>query len=268
LLDAWTADYPDSAEPYFRRGNVCYGQMDWQGAVSAYQKCLQLDPARTKTRLLLAQCFLNMNDPALAEPQFRLVLRELPDNLAAGLSLGVCLMNLSRIDEARAAFQHVVELAPRGFEARQRLGELELHDQRPEVALEWIRPISESWPDDPAIATLMAQALQQTGHAAEAPKYWDVVRRSDQAISRLEKLTTDVRDRPADLALRCEIGILYLRYRSREDGATWLNSVLQYDPRHERAHRALSEYYDKAGEFELARQHLQAADEAKSHNGN
>jgi tetratricopeptide (TPR) repeat protein len=264
LLDAWTADYPDSAEPYFRRGNVCYGQSDWEGAVSAYRKCLELDAARTKTRLLLAQCLLNRNDPALAEPCFRQVLRESPDNLAAWMGLGMCLLNLTRTDEARAAFLHVVERAPTDFEARQQLGVLEMHLRRPEVALEWIRPIAEAWPDDPAIAMVMAQGLEQTGLAAEAGKYWEVVRRGEQATARLDKLTHDVRHRPADLALRYEIGTLYLRYRSREDGVNWLNSVLQYDPRHPGAHRALSDYYAKTGESELSEQHRRAAAEPES----
>jgi tetratricopeptide (TPR) repeat protein len=267
LVDAWTADYADSAEPYFGRGNVCFGQSDWEGAVAAYRKCLELDPSRTRARLLLAHCLLNMNNPALAEPEFRQVLRELPDNLGARLGLGMCLTNLTRIDEARTVLREVVERAPRDFDARQRLGELELQSRRPEAALEWIRPIAEAWPDDPAIALLMSQALQQTGHAAEARKYSEVVRRGEQATARLDKLTNDVRHRPADLALRCEIGTLFLRYRSRDDGVNWLNSVLQYEPRHVGAHRALAEYFSKIGDDRSAEEHRRAADEAESVRG-
>src|SRR5207245_8572730 len=109
--------------------------------------------------------------------------------------------------------------------------------------------------DDSALATLMAQALQETGSLAEARKYWEAVRRGEVASERLDVLIAQVRKRPSDLALRYEIGTMLIRYRAREEGAGWLRSLLQYDPGHVAAHRALADYYSKIGETELAEQH-------------
>jgi tetratricopeptide (TPR) repeat protein len=267
ILDAWTADFADDPEPHFRRGDFWYGQNEWPAAIPAYEKCLQLDPSRTKARENLAQCLMKMNEPARAEPHFRRCLKEAPDDLQVWLGLGTCLMTLGRADEARRALEHIVERSSRHGGARQRLAELELQSGRPEAALEWAGPVAREWPDDAALATLMAQALQETGHAENARKFWEVVRRGEQAAARLDKLTTEVRKHPADLELRYRIGAMFLRYRSREEGVTWLKSVLQYDPRHRAAHRMLADYYSRIGEAELAHRHQRAADEVEVSRG-
>ena len=264
ILDAWTADFPDNPEPHFRRGNFWYGQNEWPAAIPAYEKCLKLDPSRTRARESLAQCLVKMNEPAKAEPHFRRCLKETPENMQNWLDLGTCLMTLGRADEARTAFQHVVARSPRHGDARQRLAELELLSGRPEAAIEWAGSLAHEWPDDAQLATLMAQALQETGHTENARKFWEVVRRGEQAGDRLDKLTTEVRKHPADLDLRYKIGTMFLRYRSREEGVNWLNSLLQYDPRHRAAHRALADYYSKVGETDLADQHQRAADEPEA----
>jgi tetratricopeptide (TPR) repeat protein len=267
LLDAWTADYPDDPEPHLRRGDLWYALIEWQAAVEAYRACLARDPSRAKARLSLARCLIKMNEPAEAEVHFRELLKASPDNVECWLGLGMCLLSLGRSDDARAALAHAAELAPDNFEVRQRLGELELQDGRPEQALEWIRPLAEKWPDDSALATLMAQALQEMGDAAGAKKFWEAVRQGEAASSRLDGLITDVRKRPTDLALRCEIGEMLIRYRSREDGVSWLSSVLQYDPGNRAAHRALAEYFQKKGDARLADEHRRLADPPEAARG-
>jgi tetratricopeptide (TPR) repeat protein len=267
ILNAWAADFPNDPEAHFRRGNFWYGQNEWQAAIPAYEKCLELDPSRTKSRRILAGCLVEMNEPARAEPHFRRCLQESPDDLQIWLGLGICLMNLGRTDEARLALEHVIACSSRNDEARTRLAQLELLCGRPEAAIEWAGPLAEQWPDDIPLATLLAQAWRQTGHTENARKYWDVVRRGEQATNQLDKLTTEVRKHPDDLKLRYKIGTMFLHYRSREDGVNWLNSLLQYDPRHRAAHQDLADYYSKVGETDLADQHQRAADDPEVSRG-
>ena len=267
ILNAWAADFPNDPEAHFRRGNFWYGQNEWQEAIPAYEKCLELEPSRTKARETLARSLVQMNEPARAEHHFRRCLQESPDNLQIWLGLGMCLMNLGHTDEARRALEHVVALSSRNDEARTRLAQLELLSGRPEAAIEWAGPLAEQWPDDIPLATLMAQAWQQTGYPEKARKYWEVVRRGEQATERLDKLTTEVRKHPDDLELRYKIGTMHLRYRSREDGVNWLNSLLQYNPRHSAAHQTLADYYSRIGDTGLAESHLRAAHEAEASRG-
>jgi tetratricopeptide (TPR) repeat protein len=267
LLDAWSADIPADPEPHFQRGNLWYAQNEWKNAVPAYLRCLELDPSRTKARLSLAQCLLKMNEPAQAEQHFRRCLNDDPGNLDIWLGLATCLMTLGNADDAQKALQYVAGRSPRHFEARRRLGELELEADRPEAALKWLAPLAEDWPDDSTVAKLMAQALQETGNVTEARKHWEKVRLGEEAISRLEKLSREVRGHPDDPELRYELGIMLMRYRSRDDGASWLRSLLQYDPHHRRAHRALADYYSKIGEVDRANEHRRLADAPEHSHG-
>lgn len=267
LLDAWIADYPDDPEPHYRRGDLWYALIEWQAAVESYRACLARDPKRTRVRLSLARCLIKMNEPAEAEQHFRQCLKAMPENVEAWLGLGMCLLSLGQADDAREALAHAAQLAPGNFEVRQRLGELELQVGRAEQALEWIRPLAEKWPEDSALASLMAQALQEMGDAAGAKKFWEAVRQGEAASARLDSLIADVRKRPTDLGLRCEIGEMLIRYRSREEGLSWLNSVLQYDQGHRGAHRALADYFSKNGDVGLADEHRRLADSPEAARG-
>jgi tetratricopeptide (TPR) repeat protein len=267
VLDAWSADYPEQPEPHFRRGNLWYAQKEWVNAADAYSRCLELEPSRIKARLSLADCLLKMSEPEKAEPHFRRCLKEAPGNLEAWVGWGSCLLTLGRTEEARTALQHVVEASPGDFEARRQLGELELQLGRPQAALKWVEPLAEKWPEDTSVANVMAQGLQEIGKVEEAKPYWKAVRRNEELLSRLEELTREIKRNPTDVGLRYEIGTLLIRYRSREDGVGWLQSVLQYDPNHLGAHRALAEYYAKVGDAKLAEQHRRFADKLETAGG-
>lgn len=262
LLEAWSKDFENDPEPHFRTGDLWYAQNEWAKAVDCYRRCLALDAAHRKARLSLAQCLMRRNEPAEAESQFREYLKADPDNLEAQTGLGTCLMTLGRLADARKLFLQVEARAPEQFEVRRRLGELELSCGRLEQALEWVLPLAEKWPEDKIVCLVAAQALQQTARADEALKYWDAVRRAEESLSRLEKLTRAVRDDPANADLRYQIGMMLMRFRSREDGVGWLQSLLQYEPNHRGAHRALADYYARIGDSELADRHRRVADSA------
>jgi tetratricopeptide (TPR) repeat protein len=264
LLEVWRKDFEQDPEPHFRAGDLWYSKSEWAKAVDSYRRCLALDPSHRKARLSLAQCLLRQNEPSQAEAHFRQFLKSAPDNLEAQTGLATCLMTLGRLDEARERFREVAARAPdpQRSEARRRLGELELSSGRPKEALEWVRPLAEKWPEDKILCSVMAQALQQTGRSAEARPYWDAVRRAEESLALLEKLVNAVDDDPTNVELRYQIGTLVMRFRSRQDGAAWLMSLLQYDPNHAGAHRTLADYYTQLGDAELAETHRRAAESA------
>ena len=261
VLDAWAADFPGDAEPHARRGDLYESTDDMRRAAAAYGECLVLDPSRTQVRLKLARCLLSTNAPDEAAPHLRICIKEAPDSPEAWFRMGECLFMLGQIDESRRALQRSVQCDPRHFGARQQLGELEIRDGNADEALRWIGPLYEDWPEDPRLATAMAQTLQKLGRADEAEKCWQAASRAQKAITRFDDLVAEVRANPEDVNVRYEFGMLLLRYKSREDGVVWLKSLLQFDPRHHGAHRALADYYSKIGESEQADRHRRLAEE-------
>jgi len=261
LLEAWAKDSADDPEPHVRFGDVWYSQNEWKEAIPNYRRAIAIAPRNVKAQLSLAQCLLRIYEPAEAEKGFRIVIREDPENAEALEGLGTCLMSQSRLEDARTAFLAVIDRNPGHLEARRRLGELELALERPERAVDWLKPLVDAWPEDKAYCSLYAQALQEIGRVEEARPWWEAVRQAETALGKLEKLNESVKNDPTNPELRYEIGSLLLRFRSRDDGAGWFKSLLQFDPTHARAHEALAEYYEKTGQIELSRQHRQLARE-------
>jgi tetratricopeptide (TPR) repeat protein len=255
LLDAWAADFPDSPEPDFLRGDLWFMHEEWLPAADAYRRGLEKSQDRTRERFRLAKALLQLNRFADAEPHFRHFLEQEPQNVEALLGLADCCLAQTKPEEARALLCVAIEEDPDHFEARLKLGKLELMAERPEEALKWLRPIAEKWPEDWALANQMLHALQVVGETEAALEYLEYARRRDEQVARLEQLFDDIRERPHDPELRYQIGLMLLKHRSRDDGVAWLQSVLLYVPRHIKAHEALAEHYERTAQPQLAAQH-------------
>jgi hypothetical protein len=88
------------------------------------------------------------------------------------------------------------------------------------------------------------------------PRPDDVLRRWEQAdkvVERVQQLITEAGTRPNDLVLRREIGLLLLKYYSREMGEQYLRNVLLRDPEDAVARTALADYYTWRGWSDQAR---------------
>jgi tetratricopeptide (TPR) repeat protein len=255
VLGEWMARYPDDPESYARAAKLRQVQGEWPAAVELYRRSLKIAAGRTVVRLSLAQCLALMNDPALAEPEFRRCLAEQPDNVEAGAGLGACLVNLSRVDEARTVLTETLRRDPHHFEVARSLAELELSQGNCDAALAMLTPLAKSWPHDKQLCTLMARALQESGQVDSAQPFWDEAERATAALEQVDGLMDKIKRDGNDLAARYELGTLLLERRSREEGAGWLQSILMYEPDHRAAHAALADYFERAGEPKLARMH-------------
>ena len=114
------AESLNAAEEWFNTGHIYYDWMDRlsgeqrlstaQLAASAYEKGLALTPGDLNIRTALAMAYLNTQTPMLGVQQIRQVLDEDPDHLQGNFYFGVMLMQINRLDQARAQFERVKEL--------------------------------------------------------------------------------------------------------------------------------------------------------------
>lgn len=259
LLDAWQQDYPDDADPHFLRGRVWYSQQNWEPAAEAYRKGLEIAPQRAEARLRLAVCLLKMKRPADAEWHFRHFLRSDPSRVEGLVGLAQGLVDTSRPEEARGFLSQALKLDPDDGSARLLLGRLELSAGRPRQTIECVQPLIEAWPDDMAACYLLAQAWQALGDDRAADDYFDRVAAGHRALDRIRELTEAVSRNSQNVSLRHELGVLLLRFRSREEGVNWLRSALLIDPDHRPTHAILADYYAKRGDREAAEHHRHCA---------
>jgi len=254
LITAWEADWPESAEPHYQRGNLWFARSVWRDAEQSFRQTLAIED-RFDARHKLAQCLLQQHRTDQAEAEFRACLDRQPRHIPSLIGLANCLTGSMRIDEARDLFKQVVKLDADHFESRRVLGQLALSDNRPQDALRWLQPLAEKWPEDWSIAYLTAQALRDTGKQEEASRRFEMMRRAETSLDRLEELVEQIEQTPLDVEKRYQIGDMVLRFRSRKEGVAWLKSALLIDPAHQPARQALAQYYSTIGDEQLAKRY-------------
>jgi Tfp pilus assembly protein PilF len=89
----------------------------------------------------------------------------------------------------------------------------------------------------------LGRALRGFGQAAEAQPHFDYVAEAEGALDRINRLLRTAVERPDDAEIRYEIGMSLLKYGSPDDGAKWLRTVLELDPKHQKAQEALAAYH-------------------------
>ncbi len=109
-----------SDEDWFSAGHFYYDWMDTQSgetrfalasqATAAYEKGLEVSPENLDIRTALAMAYLNTRAPMQGVQQIRSVLDTDPDHLQGNFYYGVMLMQINRLDQAKAQFEKVKTL--------------------------------------------------------------------------------------------------------------------------------------------------------------
>jgi YaiO family outer membrane protein len=81
-------------------------------ALVAMQKIAAANPEDRLARLWIANVHMRMGHPELAEPVYRSIAIEEPDNVDAWVGLGTALLHQDRIVEGRDVLRHAEEIAP------------------------------------------------------------------------------------------------------------------------------------------------------------
>lgn len=116
------AGLSNTSEDWFLAGHFYYDWMDTaqgggearigaaQKATEMYEKGLALNPDDLNIRTALAMAYLNTRAPMQGVQQIRQVLDTDPDHLQGNFYYGVMLMQINRLDQAKAQFERVKEL--------------------------------------------------------------------------------------------------------------------------------------------------------------
>lgn len=116
-------------------GEALLAQQNYDGAVEQFQKRLELEPG-TDARLDLARAYTKKRVAKQAEPLYRDVLKEEPQNRAARLGLIDLLTAQGRFADAEASLKELMAADPNDGQALMRFGLMKSRMQRPNEALE------------------------------------------------------------------------------------------------------------------------------------
>lgn len=261
-LDTWLQRDPDN----LRALTILAWSIELHGlpaeAAEKYQRVVELDPENEGARLRLASALLSARQPDKALPHLEKLRQEHPDNPTVLVALAQCWRDMGRVEEAEALVDAVLAKYPRYSLALLIKGDIALQSGRPAEAVEPLREAVELAPGDTQARYQLARALSGAGRDSEAREA-DAKAASLQAdLLRLREIVTkDLGRANESLTLRYELGVLFLRTGSPEEGVYWLKRVLDKDPNNRDAHKALAEFYQKSGNLPRAAYHRQMAKE-------
>jgi Flp pilus assembly protein TadD len=103
---------PDDAGLAYRLSVVLGNLGDFAGQRAALVQAIEADPHYVLAHYALGYMEFQSGDNSAAEEQFRLVVRDAPDNAKAWVSLAAALATESRFEEARQAVANALKLEP------------------------------------------------------------------------------------------------------------------------------------------------------------
>jgi Tfp pilus assembly protein PilF len=260
FLNAWLVQEPNNDDAWVRKGWIAEHLFDHTAALKAYGKALELSPKRDNVRVRIGEILLQKNRPAEALGYLQQVHERRPQDPDVVVAFARCNRQLGKLDEADALLKELLATHPRHSLALSEQGLVALAAGNPEQAEELLRRAMQYGPQDRQVLFNMYQCLEKLDKKEEAAKVQAKLREMEADLSRMTQVMQDVLKRPHDPALRCEAGRIFLRNGFKDDGLHWLSTALQEDPHHQLTHQTLADYYDQAGDKELAEKHRSFAE--------
>lgn len=262
-LDRWLELEPAEPQATFLMGRLHLQASNNTEALDYLRRAVESDPARDEARVLLAGLLLDLGQAQEALPHLEIMRVRQPHNSSVAARLGQALALLGRPEEATQLLDEVLQRNPDMSLALLERAKLALREGQLEQAEPWLARACERDRGDRAAHYQYLQCLNQLGKTKEARSVQTRMDKIDLDATRMREIvTSELPERPFDPELQAELGELLLNVGVDKDGYTWLDRALKVDPRNDRAHRALANYYDSLGQRSLADQHRAMVDPA------
>jgi tetratricopeptide (TPR) repeat protein len=255
-LNRWAQEAPESAQPLHWRGWVLERLNDSAGAMRDYKRALELSPDLVAVRLRLAELFLEKSNPPAALEHLEHLRGQFPDRPDIQARMGQCRLLQGKRKEARPLLEAAVEHLPNDAPLLISLAKLELDEERPAKAEQYLRRLLKVDPTDTEAQYVLVTSLRLQGRRKEAEAALEQYEKDKALVKRANRLLQEEAERPTRHAgPLTEIGTLFLRAGQERLGLYWLERALQRDRGHRPTHKALAEHYEKKGERDKAATH-------------
>jgi len=235
----------DMADSHYEAGK-CYQKLgNHAQAIRALDKARLLNPQlNVKALLQIADVYVNMGSPTLAEQAAYDALAAHPKDIEAAMFLGKLKWKEEKIDEARSWFEECAATDPKHVESRLMLAEIAMRDNQPENAEAHLKEIiSEIDPTNVPAKLALAKIYRFGG-------------REGQAVELLRHILDD---NPNNVVARSALAEAYFSIGQLKDARTEIEAALKGSPASAELHSLLGAILLKQGDYALAVQHLTKA---------
>ncbi len=258
-LQRWLERQPDSVEALLWRAQVWQALQHPPEALDDYRRAAALEPDRDEARLQLAIFLAFSGRTSEAKEHFERVWQHQPNNPKVLFGLALCHEYQGRPAEAARLLDALLRDNPQDLAALRERGKIALHQGQTADAEGWLRQCLQVDSHDQEATFHLCSCLQQQGKHEQAQQYQNQLKQIDADLKRLHELNQAVGKEPQNPALRHEAALICLRNGQDREALRWLTGALQVDPQHRPTHQTLADYYQRAGNSELAALHRQLA---------
>jgi len=252
-LDRWIKEYPDSVKAYQWRAWVLERVSDFDGAMGDYKKALQLAPDSFEIRFRVAEIYLERSNPPAAIEHLEWLRRKFPDRAIVSARLGQCFYLEGEVEKARPLLEAAVEELPDDSNLLLTLAKLELQEERPAEAEQWLTRLLKVDPYDQEAEFALFTSLQSQGRIQEAAVAMDKWKTDKAQWEKANKLLKQEALGPSrDPNAAYEIGAALLNVGQDNMALYWLNQALERNDAYQPALKALVDYYEKKGDSKTA----------------
>jgi len=233
---------PKMSEAYLNLGMLLLDRQEDASAVGPLRKAVELLPAQSRPRYLLAVALERSGDRTGAAESFEALLHLDPNDIAAINYLGWAAVRQGKPDEAEAKFRRALEVQPKGPEARRGLAR-SLDAQKKPEAVGAYRDYLELVPNDSeARARLIHLLVEQ--------------KQNDEALAELDRLDAGKQPTLESLKLRADIQIAGKKW---DDSIATLRQALAMAPNEAQLHGGLGRILLQKRDFADAEKELRIA---------
>jgi Flp pilus assembly protein TadD len=233
---------PKMPEAYLNLGMLLLDKQEDAAAVAPLRKAVELLPAQSRPRYLLAVALDRSGDQAGAAESFEALVHLDPNDITALGYLGWAALRKGKPDEAETRFRRALEVQPKGPEALKGLAHSLDAQKKPEAAGAY-RDYLELKPDDSKARARLIHLLVE-------------LQQNDVALAELDRLDAGKQPTLESLKLRADIQIAGNKW---DDSIVTLQQGLALAPNDAQLHGGLGRILLQKRDFAAAEKELRIA---------
>ena len=233
---------PKMSEAYLNLGMLLLDKQEDAAAIAPLRKAVELLPAQSRPRYLLAVALDRAGDRAGAAESFEALIRLDPDDIMALDYLGWAALREGKPEEAEARFRRAQEVQPKGPEALKGLAHSLDAQKKPEAAGAY-RDYLELTPSDSESRGRLIHLLVE-------------LQQNDAALAELDRLDAGKQPTLESLRLRADIQIAGKKW---DDSIATLQHALALAPNDAQLHGGLGRILLQKRDFAAAEKELRIA---------
>jgi len=230
------------SEAYLNLGTLLLDKQEDAAAVAPLRKAVELLPAQSHPRYLLAVALDRSGDRAGAAESFEALLHLDPNDITAIDYLGWAALRDGKRGEAETRFRRAVEVQPKEPEGRRGLAESLDAQKKPEAAGAY-RDYLDLMPNDSAARARLIHLLIEQ-------------KQNDAALTELDRMDAGKQPSLESLKLRADIQIAAKKW---EDSVATLHQALALAPNDAQLHGGLGRIFLQKRDFAAAEKELRIA---------